>query len=68
MEQPTVWMQIRDEELNITYQVRAYRTLTRPEMVQCVRSYVAQQAAKRRKPKANMTIKILTLIGATDRQ
>lgn len=57
---PTVASTIRDAERNVTYTVMAYRALTRPELVQCVRMHMARQ---RKKPKKGSRITIITTFG-----
>lgn len=65
MQQPNVKSSIRDDENNVTYHVMAYRTLSREELVQCVRMYLSQPAIRRRKtPVKNKEITIITVIGA----
>jgi hypothetical protein len=61
MDQPTVINTLIDNEKNITYEVFAYRKLTREELVLAVRHFYAQKKKPRVKP--GQTIKIITIIG-----
>lgn len=63
MEQPNVSSKIRDEERDITYDVRAYRALSREELVETVRHH---RARAKRKDKRGDTVVILTIIGFRD--
>lgn len=60
MEQPHVRNVLIDSGSNITYEVMAYRSLTREEIFQAVAVYKSQ---KGKKPKKNATIRIMTIIG-----
>jgi hypothetical protein len=61
MKPPDIVSTIVDQERNITYQVAAYRTLTRSELVMAVRHFWSQ----RKKPKVKLggTVKIISIIG-----
>ncbi len=61
MEQPQVSNPIRDKEKGVTYNVIAYRKLSREEVVLAIRHYHAQK--KQKKPKKGTTVTILTIIG-----
>jgi hypothetical protein len=65
---PDVVTRIRAEDRNVTYEVYAYRTLDKIELVEAVRAFHAQKKVRRRKPVTNATVKIVTLIGATGRR
>lgn len=60
METPNISTKILDPVDNVTYDVRAYRALTRDELVLAVRTH--RQRVKR-KPKKGSTIVIVTIIG-----
>ncbi len=64
MEQPRVSNTIRDEENGVTYDVVAYRKLSREEIVHAIRHYRASKKAK--KPKKGTTVTIVTIIGYDD--
>jgi hypothetical protein len=56
----------RDSESNVTFEVMAYRSLSRVEVVEAVRAFRAQpKVRRRRKPLRDATITILTLYGAS---
>ena len=61
MEQPRVSNPIRDEEKDVTYNVIAYRKLSREEIILAIRHYHAGKKSK--KPKKGSTITIVTIIG-----
>lgn len=61
MELPRVSNVIRDEEKDITYDVVAYRKLSREEIVFGIRNYLAQKKSK--KPKRGTKVTIVTIIG-----
>ena len=58
---PNVKNIIKDPEKGVTYNVIAYRKLTRKEMIQAVCHYHAQKKTK--KPKKGDVITIVTVIG-----
>jgi hypothetical protein len=64
MELPQVSNPIRDDGKNVTYNVIAYRKLSRNEIVQAVRYYHSQKKTK--KLKNGTTVKIVTIIGHND--
>lgn len=67
MEQPNVWSEIRDAEKGITYQVLAYRALSREELVQAVQFHHASIRLKPKlKPKRGDTVRIETIMGYRD--
>jgi len=61
VEQPRVSNPVRDEEKDVTYNVIAYRKLSREETILAIRHYHAQKNTK--KPKKGITVTILTIIG-----
>lgn len=63
MEMPNVVSEIKDPAKGVTYRVIAYRTLTRPELVQCVQQYQSQPAKKRGKLQPGAVVTISTIIG-----
>lgn len=64
MEMPNVLSTIRDPRKNITYQVVAYRSLSREEMVMSVRQFLSQKGKPKVKP--GSTVKIISIIGFKD--
>jgi hypothetical protein len=66
MDAPNVCNVIRDEANNVTYQIYAYRELSRDERVLAVPHYLAQPKDRRKKVR-NAVVKIITVHGATDR-
>lgn len=64
MQPPNISNPIKDPEADVTYNVMAYRQLSRAEVVQAVRMYMAQKKGK--KPKRGTTVTIITVIGATE--
>ncbi len=65
---PNICNTLRDDANNMTYQVMAYRTLSREEVLLSVRHFLSQPRVRRReKPLQNQTIKILTIYGASPR-
>lgn len=64
MKAPDVRNPINDSEADITYNVMAYRKLSRAEIVQAVSFYTAQRG--RKKLKRGTTVTILTIIGANE--
>ena len=63
MESPNISNIIKSLDGNITYDVLAYRTLSRQEIVAAIQVFNSQNKRKRIKP--GTTITILTTIGAT---
>ena len=61
MQGPNVSNLVRDPKKNVIYDVVAYRTLTRQEMVQQVRLYHMQK--KKKKPRPGSKVTIVTIIG-----
>jgi hypothetical protein len=64
MEQPSVSNPIRDEKNGITYNVVAYRKLSREEIVLAIKHYRASKKTK--KSKKGTTVTIVTIIGYND--
>lgn len=60
MENPSVINTLRDNDKNVTYNVYAYRALTRDELLHAVAAYLRG----RRQPR-NATVEIRTTIGMT---
>jgi uncharacterized protein (DUF433 family) len=58
---PNVSNILKDLENDVTYDVIAYRKLSRNEIIQAVRYYNSQKKTK--KPKKGTSIKIITIIG-----
>lgn len=63
MELPTVRNVLHDTAKNIRYELMAYRELSRAELVQNVRIYLANA---KKKPKKNSRVRIITIIGFND--
>lgn len=61
MQMPNIISTIKDADKKITYQVIAYRSLTREELILSVRQFWAQR--NRPKVKPGSTIKIISTIG-----
>lgn len=61
MQGPNINNIIKDEENDVTYEIMAYRRLSKGEMVDAVRFYQSQKKTK--KPKKGSTITIITIIG-----
>lgn len=61
MEMPNVLHEAWNSEHNIRYVVRAYRQLSREEVVQAIR-YTLSQTPKRKRPKPGQTLEITTMI------
>ena len=61
---PNIVSTIVDPGKNITYQVVAYRKLSRNELVMSVRHYWSQR--KKPKVKPGGTVKIISIIGHSD--
>lgn len=61
MKQPSVRTSMTDPRAGITYHVIAYRTLTRAEIIGCIRAYLGQK--RRFKPRRGQEITIVTIIG-----
>ena len=61
MRQPDVRTSMTDPREGITYHVIAYRSLTRAEVIGCIRAYLNQK--RRPKPKRGQDITIVTIIG-----
>jgi len=64
MEPPSVSNSIRDEKNGITYNVVAYRKLSREEIVLAIKHHRASKKTK--KPKKGTTVTIVTIIGYKD--
>ncbi|WP_428421935.1 hypothetical protein [Methylibium sp.] len=64
MEMPSVVTTLRDAAADVTYNVRAYRKLSRQELLQSVGLFLGQR--KRKKLKRGTVITIITVIGASD--
>ncbi|XHO65293.1 hypothetical protein BCC1697_001704 [Burkholderia gladioli] len=60
MQPPNVDNFIKDPVRDVIFNVRAYRTLSRPELVQAVQFFLRQNG--QRKLKAGTTITILSVI------
>ncbi len=68
MKMPDVVTSIRDEANNYTYNVLAYRTLSRQEMLQAISHFKSQPKMRRKKrPLRNGSVTIVTIHGATPR-
>ena len=66
MQPPTIMTTLRDNDNNVTYNVLAYRHLSRDELIMSVRMYHSQPSVRRRKkPFKNATITIVSILGAT---
>lgn len=63
MELPSVVSTLKDSENDVTYNVRAYRRLSRQELLQSVGLFLGQRKGK--KPKRGTIITIVTVIGAS---
>lgn len=63
MEFPKVPNMMRDPKTNITYNVLAYRELSREEVVQAIRVFNSTQ---KKRPKRNCQIDIISSIGIND--
>lgn len=63
MEMPPLQATIRDPTQGLTYEVCAYRAITRDEAVTAIRLYLASQ---KRKPKRGSVVRIITTIGTND--
>jgi hypothetical protein len=61
MESPKIPTEAKDEELNFTFRVLAYRELTPTEFRQTYLLWRRQ--AKKNKPKKNQIVTIISLIG-----
>lgn len=61
MKQPSVLNALVDKEKNITYEVVAYRKLTREELILAVRHFYSQK--KKPKVKPGQKIRIISIIG-----
>jgi len=61
MQQPNIISTLVDPEKNITYEVVAYRKLTKDELILSVRNFYAQKKKPKLKPGQKVTI--LTIIG-----
>lgn len=65
MKPPEVVSSLFDADYNVTFEVIAYRTLTRDELRAAVQEFRAQPKIMQRKtPLRNRTITIVTSIGA----
>jgi hypothetical protein len=64
MQMPNVVSKIIDQEKKITFEIIAYRPLSREEMVLSVRQFLAQK--KKPKLQPGSTIKIISIIGCND--
>ncbi len=63
MELPPVQAKLRDKDAGMTYEVCAYREITREEALYAIR---AHNAAKKPKPKRGSVVRIITTLGAHD--
>jgi len=63
VEAPSVCTSIKDAAAAVTYNVMAYRTLTRPELVKAIRIYLSQA---KKKPMRGSSVTIISVIGAND--
>jgi len=61
MEQPTIVTTLNDPGRGVVYHVRAYRTLTRNELLQCVAMYL--RSKKNKQPKKGTVVTIISLLG-----
>lgn len=61
MQEPNINNIIKDEEHKVIYNIKAYRRLSRDEMIHAVHFYYSQRKIK--KPKPGTTITIITIIG-----
>jgi len=61
MKQPNILNTLIDQEKNITYEVVAYRKLTKEELILAVRHFYAQK--KKPKVKPGQKIRIISIIG-----
>jgi len=64
MEQPNIINTLVDSEKNITYEVVAYRKLSREELVLAVRHFYAQKKKPRVRP--GQKVRIISIIGYND--
>ena len=64
MQMPNVVNTLVDKEKNITYEVVAYRKITREELILAVRHFYAQK--KKTKVKPGQKIKIISMLGHND--
>lgn len=60
MKMPHVSNLIQDPRLNVVFDVRAYRKLTKQELIRTVRHYYA---TTKKKPKKNTSVIIMSLYG-----
>lgn len=61
MEQPTIVNTLNDPTRGVVYHVRAYRTLTRNELLQSVALYL--RSKKNKHPKKGTVVTIISIIG-----
>jgi hypothetical protein len=64
MQMPDVSNIVKDEAKNITYDVRAYRTISKQEAIMAIRIFRSSKQGKRLK--ANSTCVIMTVLGCND--
>jgi len=62
-ELPTIKTSAHDALLDVTYDVMAYRKITKAELMQAIAIYNGQ---RKRKPKKGSRITIVTIIGFND--
>lgn len=64
MEPPLIETTLNDQDHNTRYIVRAYRELSRQELLEAVRAFLSMKRG--RHPKRNTTYEIFTTIGVRD--
>jgi hypothetical protein len=64
MEQPNIISTLVDQQKKITYEIVAYRKLTKEELILAVRHFYAQK--KKPKVKPGQKITIISIIGYND--
>ena len=64
MQQPDVVTELKDPDLNFTFAVRAYRTVTEAELRYSYALWRSQK--KNNKPKRNQRVEMITFIGADE--
>jgi hypothetical protein len=65
MKKPSILSILHDADYNMTYRVFAFRELTKLEMGQTVKMYLAQPKIQRRKtPERNKTVTTDSLLGS----
>lgn len=65
MEMPKIKTVLKDEQNDITYEVLAYRRLSRDELVLSVRAALSSMK-KSKRPKRGQKLQIVSVIGADD--